>query len=197
MNEIEAYFDEKAPEWDTHCDCPGIKHMAVAHIAGVTEGARVLDVGCGTGVMEPALCACGAKSIVALDLSEKMIEIASSKYPSMPVTFEQACVIEYATRDGIDPFDVVVIYNAYPHILDKEALVSAVSRLLAPRGRFLVAHGASKEMINAHHADVPENVTSGLKSAEEESAIWRDSFEIDVLVDTPHFYCFGGSKREA
>jgi len=197
MNEIEAYFDEKAPEWDAHCECPGIKHMAVAHIAGVTEGSRVLDVGCGTGVMEPALFACGAKSIVALDLSEKMIEIAASKYPSMPVSFEQACVIEYATRDGIEPFDLVVIYNAYPHILDKQALVTAVYRLLAPHGRFLVAHGASKGTINAHHQAVPESVTTGLNSAEEESALWCDSYDIDVLIDTPYFYCFGGTKREA
>ena len=197
MNEVEAYFEEKAPAWDAHGDLPGIKHMAVAHIAGVVEGSRVLDVGCGTGVMEPALCACGAESIVALDLSQKMIEIAKSKYPSIPVTFEKECVLEYAKRDGIEPFDVVVIYNAYPHILDKEALVKAVTRLLGPHGRFLVAHGASKEEINAHHLTVPENVTSGLKSAEEESDLWRDSFDIDVLVDTPHFYCFGGAKKEA
>ena len=195
MNDVEAYFEGKAPEWDIHSDRPSIKHMAVAHIAGVADGSRVLDVGCGTGVMEPALCACGASQVVALDLSKTMIEIAASKYPGLPVSFEKACVLEYASRDDIEPFDVVVIYNAYPHIMDKAALVAAVHRMLVPDGRFLVAHGASKETINAHHLEVPANVTSGLRGAEEESALWRDSFDIDVIVDTPYFYCFGGSKR--
>ena len=195
MDEVQAYFEEKAPVWDINSDRPGIKHMAVAHIAGVTEGARVADVGCGTGIMEPALCACGAKEIVALDLSQTMIDIAASKYPGLPVSFEQADVLEYASRDDVEPFDVVVIYNAYPHITDKAALVAAVHRLLAAGGRFLVAHGASKETINAHHLEVPEHVTSGLASAEEESALWRHAFDIDVLVDTSYFYCFGGMKR--
>ncbi len=197
MNEVEAYFEQKASTWDTTCDCPGIKHMAVAHIAGVKEGSRVLDVGCGTGVMEPALCACGAKEIVALDLSRTMVDVAASKYPSLPVTFEQVDVLEYAARDDVEPFDVVVIYNAYPHISDKAALVEAAHHVLAPGGRFLVAHGASKETINAHHEMVPAGITSALKSAEEESALWRNAFDIDVLIDAGHFYCFGGKRREA
>ena len=112
--------------------------------------------------------------------------------PEDRLRFECQDVIDF---EDDEPFDVVVIYNAYPHILDKKALVKAAASLLVPGGRFLVAHGMSRETLNAHHANVPHDVTSDLLPAKDAALDWQDAFDIDMMADTPFTYFFGGSKR--
>lgn len=195
IGKIGAYFDERAADWNVQAEPAGTKHLMIAQLAGVHEGSRVLDVGCGTGIMEHAYLDLGASSIVALDVSEKMLEYARETFSSIPqerLRFECQDVIGYETDE---PFDTVVIYNAYPHILDKEALVGATASLLVPDGRFLVAHGMNRTTLNAHHANVPADVTSDLLPAQEAALDWQDAFDIDMMADTPFTYFFGGAKR--
>ena len=97
--------------------------------------------------------------------------------------------------EGDELFDVVVMYNVYPHILDKKPLVKAVRRLLVPGGRFLVAHGMGREALNAHHSNVPADVTSTLEPAQVALADWEDSFDIDTFCDNELHYFFGGTKK--
>lgn len=195
IGNIGAYFDERAATWNEMAEPAGPKHLMVAQLAGVREGSRVLDVGCGTGIMERAYLELGASSIVALDLSEKMLACARETFADVSagrLCFECRDIIGY---EADEPFDVVVIYNAYPHILDKEALVAATASLLAPHGRFLVAHGMGRDALNAHHGNVPHDVTSDLLPACEAARDWEDAFDLDMLADTPYTYFFGGSKR--
>lgn len=195
IGSIGRYFDERALTWDQIMEPSGDKHLMIAQLAGVHEGSRVLDVGCGTGIMAPAYLQLGAERVVGLDLSEGMIEHARANYADVPdkrLAFECADVIDY---ESDEPFDVIVVYNAFPHILDKDALVQAIARLLKPAGRFLVAHGMSRAKLNAHHHDVPSEVTSDLLSAEESAKPFRACFDIDMVADTPYVYFFGGVRR--
>lgn len=192
---IGAYFDERAATWNEQAEPAGPKHLMIAQLAGVREGSRVLDVGCGTGIMERAYLELGAASIVGLDLSEAMLACARDTFANVPderLRFECRDILDYASDE---PFDTVVIYNAYPHILDKDALVEATASLLVSGGRFLVAHGMSRETLNAHHANVPADVTSDLLPEQEAALDWQDAFDIDMMADTPFTYFFGGSKR--
>lgn len=191
---VGEYFDTKADTWNQISEPAGVKHLMIAQLAGVHAGTRVLDVGCGTGIMERAYMDLGASSIVALDMSSKMIENARQSFSDVPqsvLRFECADVLDYSTDE---PFDAVVIYNAYPHIQDKKALIEAVSALLKPNGRFLVAHGMSRAALDAHHSTVPHEVTSILPPAEEAAIPWKEHFQIDEMADTPFVYFFGGSK---
>lgn len=195
IGKIGAYFDERAAIWNEQAEPVGPKHLMIAQLAGVHEGSRVLDVGCGTGIMERAYLELGAASIVGLDLSEAMLACARASFSDVPaerLRFECHDILDFTSSE---PFDVVVIYNAYPHILDKEALVEATASLLVPGGRFLVAHGMSRATLNAHHANVPADVTSDLLPAREALRIWQGAFDIDMVADTPFTYFFGGSKR--
>lgn len=195
IGKIGAYFDERAATWNEQAEPAGTKHLMIAQLAGVHEGSRVLDVGCGTGIMERAYLELGAASIVGLDLSEAMLACARASFSDVPaerLRFECHDILDFTSNE---PFDVVVIYNAYPHILDKEALVEATASLLVPGGRFLVAHGMSRATLNAHHANVPHDVTSDLLPAQEAALDWQGAFDIDMVADTPFTYFFGGSKR--
>ncbi len=195
IGKIGSYFDERAANWVEQAEPAGTKHLMIAQLASVHGESRVLDVGCGAGIMERAYLELGASSVVALDVSSEMIRHARMQFEDVPedrLRFECQDVIDF---EDDEPFDVVVIYNAYPHILDKKALVKAAASLLVPGGRFLVAHGMSRETLNAHHANVPHDVTSDLLPAKDAALDWQDAFDIDMMADTPFTYFFGGSKR--
>lgn len=195
IGEIGSYFDERAANWNEQAEPAGPKHLMVAQLAGVHKGSRVLDVGCGTGIMERAYLELEAASIIALDLSEEMLARARTDFADVDperLRFECRDILDFTSDE---PFDVMVIYNAYPHILDKKALVKATASLLVPGGRFLVAHGMSRTTLNAHHANVPADITSDLLPAQEAALDWQNAFDIDMIADTPFTYFFGGSKR--
>lgn len=192
---VGEYFDAKADMWNSISEPASAKHLMIAQLAGVHEGVRVLDIGCGTGIMERAYLELGAESIVALDMSAKMIEKARESFSDAPenrLKFECADVLEYSADE---PFDCIVIYNAYPHIKDKAALVESVAELLKPNGRFLVAHGMSRAALDAHHSNVPHEVTSDLLPANDAIEPWEKRFKIDEIADTPFVYFFGGSRQ--
>ena len=188
-----AYFDSKADSWDDR-DCGRSPVLgAVVAMAGLGEGKRVLDLGCGTGVMVDSYLAADVDEVVGIDVSRRMVEIASEKYADEPrASFACADVYGFASDE---PFDAVVIYNAYPHLLDKVALVEKVASLLAPGGRFVVAHGTSRHRINHRHGNLSEDVSGELMPAAEEAAEWETRFDLDAIVDTPGFYAFSGSLR--
>lgn len=194
MDEIAAYFDERADSWD-ESGCSGESRVqgAVLSLVDLKPGDSVLDLGCGTGVMIPFYLAAQAGKIVAVDVSEKMVERAREKFgnePSVELRASDALSLDEGER-----FDAAVIYNAYPHFPDKLALVEKVYRLLKPSGRFVVAHGSGKDAINRHHEAVAAGVSCGLRAASEESVPWADKFEIEALVDAPGFYAFSGVRR--
>jgi trans-aconitate methyltransferase len=94
-------------------------------------GDRVLEPGCGTGLVTRHLVATGA-SVVAIDSSQTMLARARSRAPA--ATFERRDVRD-ALPDG--PFDAVVL-GFVLHELDPEArvaLLRAAAERLGPDGR--------------------------------------------------------------
>ena len=120
-----------------------------------------------------------------------MIEIAARKVEGDSL-FELQCRDLFEMTQ--ETFDRIIIYNAYPHFMEKDKVVQKVAELLNPSGRFIVAHGACREKINGCHTNVPKEITSGLLSAKEESRLWETCFSIDILIDTEQFYMFSGVK---
>ena len=194
MDKVAAYFNERAGKWDEN-GCSGESRVqgAVLSLVDLKPGDSVLDLGCGTGVMIPFYLAARAGKIVAVDVSENMIERAKEKFGHEPSVELRAQAV--LSLDEAERFDAAIIYNAYPHFPNKPALVEKVYRLLKPKGRFAVAHGIGRDAINRHHEAVAAGVSCGLRAASEESALWADKFEIEALVDTPGFYAFSGVRR--
>ncbi len=193
MNTVAAYFDNRADSWHmAELQTKSPMQPAVAIMAGVGKGSRVLDLGCGLGVMMPIYGQLQVDYALGVDLSEKMIERARKRWVDEP--WADFLAADAAQLQLEQRFDAVVIYNAYPHFMNRPALVKTCHDLLVDNGRFVVAHGAGKDVINSHHDAVAAGVSLGLKSAHEESAVWEELFEIDALVDTPGFYAFAGKK---
>lgn len=118
-------------------------------MAGVTDGMRVLDVA--TGIGEPALSAARivgpSGSVVAVDVSPAMLEIARQR-----VTDAQLDNVELVCTDellaGVDgPFDAIVSRWGVMFFGDVPGFLERARELLAPGGRLALAVWASPQEV--------------------------------------------------
>ncbi|MBQ3108866.1 MAG: class I SAM-dependent methyltransferase, partial [Clostridia bacterium] len=109
LEHTRAFFDSMAENWDASTEYDPAKTAAMLKIAGVPEHARILDVACGTGVLFPELLAFKPAYLRAIDLSPEMVRAAKAKFHEIHVTAE-----DFYTFPECG-FDVITLYNAYPH----------------------------------------------------------------------------------
>ena len=190
--EVIAFFDRLAPDWDAEMIRSDEIIRIILDNAGVCAGKSVLDVACGTGVLIGDYLARGAASVTAIDISPKMARIAREKFPGENVTILCGDV-ERASFDSL--FDCIVVYNAFPHFPDPERLIARLASLLGPGGTLTVAHGMSREKIDAHHHGAASRVSNGLMPAEELSAIFAAHLTVTAVISDDRMYQVVGKKN--
>ncbi len=176
--EVIEFFDRLAPDWDAELIRNDDIISTILDNAAVTEGKVILDVACGTGVLIPDYLKRKVASVTGIDISPKMAEIAKAKFPQPEVTI--LCGDVEATDFGRQ-FDCIVVYNAFPHFPDPERLIKNLSGLLKPGGTLTVAHGMSREKIDAHHHGSAHHVSNGLMSAEDLTSIFKESLTVTTM----------------
>jgi 2-polyprenyl-6-hydroxyphenyl methylase / 3-demethylubiquinone-9 3-methyltransferase len=95
------------------------------------EGAAVLDVGCGGGILAEAMARRGAR-VTGIDLSEKALRVAELHLheSKLAVRYEKSSVEDYAGE-----FDVVTCMELLEHVPEPATMVAACARLVRPGGR--------------------------------------------------------------
>jgi ubiquinone/menaquinone biosynthesis C-methylase UbiE len=107
-------------------------------IAGlnIREGDRVLDAGCGSGLVASWLAERVGRSgsVVGVDLAHGHIELARklNARPELPLRFEQGDVMNLSFEAA--SFDLVWTYNTINHLTDPVAGLRALAGTLAPSG---------------------------------------------------------------
>jgi SAM-dependent methyltransferase len=103
--------------------------------------ARVLDLGCGQGVVTVNLAQRGAREVVGLDVDADAISFAGSyvpdAYPAFTGKVRFVCH-DIADLAGSESFDFVFSKDAFEHILDLKGVVGHIQRLLKPGGRLIL-----------------------------------------------------------
>jgi SAM-dependent methyltransferase len=95
-----------------------------AGFAGVEAGARVLDVGAGTGALTGALLARGA-SVAAADPSPEFVAVLRERFPGLEV--EQAPAESLPFADGV--FDVALAQLVVAFMSDAPAAIAEMARV--------------------------------------------------------------------
>jgi predicted TPR repeat methyltransferase len=95
--------------------------------------ARVIDLGCGTGLVGMALTPAGAE-LIGVDLSPRMLEIAARR--GAYAKLEQGELLEVLARMPAASVHAVLAADVFIYIGDLAAVFAAVARVLAPRGLF-------------------------------------------------------------
>ena len=147
------HFNELAPRWDQlpgPTDAP-LKVAEFVARASQTNTERILDVGCGTGILVPyLLTACPqATCVVELDFAEEMLGENARKVADQRVSRLCADAQALPFPDGY--FDLVLCFGVVPHLPDLNSALREQLRVLRPAGVFSVGHIMGSQELNAFH----------------------------------------------
>ncbi len=193
------FFDAHAASWEERNYSPELLTRVRELVQGLrlVPGSRVLDVGCGTGVLLPYLReAVGpAGQVVGLDFSAEMLKWAARKEAGRVVLL-WAPAESLPLIDGY--LDTVVCFAAFPHFRDKAQVAREFSRILRPGGRAHVAHLGSRDEINAHHDRHPAVAGDHMPSANGMQALFTAAgFSRMHREERPGWYLFTAEKGAA
>jgi 2-polyprenyl-6-hydroxyphenyl methylase / 3-demethylubiquinone-9 3-methyltransferase len=98
------------------------------------NGKRVLDVGCGGGILAEAMARLGA-SVKGIDLAEKSLKVAQlhGLESGVKVDYEAISAEDLAAREPAS-FDVVTCMEMLEHVPDPNATIAACAQLAKPGG---------------------------------------------------------------
>jgi 2-polyprenyl-3-methyl-5-hydroxy-6-metoxy-1,4-benzoquinol methylase len=114
------------------------KRWLVARYLQPRSADRVLDVGCGSGVVADFLADLPVRECVAVDGNPAAIAFASARFRRPNLRFEQCLVDELNLPDGY--FDVCCCLELIEHIYPDQGkdLLATLHRLTRPGGRLLI-----------------------------------------------------------
>jgi 2-polyprenyl-3-methyl-5-hydroxy-6-metoxy-1,4-benzoquinol methylase len=111
------------------------------------DGLKVLDIGCSTGFISDELRGAGAK-VTGLDIDEPGLEAARERFGDG---------IEFICAGGEDipapaqSFDIVIFNHIYEHVVDADAVMTDIKRVLRPDGVVYLGLGNRLGIIEPHY----------------------------------------------
>ncbi len=105
----------------------------------LTSGARVADVGCGTGhCLNLMAKAFPASSFIGYDFAEDAIQLAREEAASMELTNVSFEIADASSVPNEPPFDVVFAFDAIHDQADPTGVLTTIRRAVRPGGLFVM-----------------------------------------------------------
>jgi 2-polyprenyl-6-hydroxyphenyl methylase/3-demethylubiquinone-9 3-methyltransferase len=140
-----ARFDSVAARWwDPDGPFRPLHELNPQRVAFISErqplaGARVLDIGCGGGILSEALARAGA-AVVAVDLASEALDVARLH------ALESGIAVDYRLQSAEQlaeempaAFDAVTCLEMLEHVPDPLSVLRACRALLKPGGRLFLS----------------------------------------------------------
>jgi 2-polyprenyl-6-hydroxyphenyl methylase/3-demethylubiquinone-9 3-methyltransferase len=143
-----TWWDRDGPFWPLH----RLNELRVAYISDALcrhfgldadadrplEGLRVVDVGCGGGILSESIARLGAQ-VTGIDVVEKNIRIASLHAADQDLEIDYRIVTASELAADGNAFDVVLNMEVVEHVADLDAFMRDCCRLTADGGVMFVA----------------------------------------------------------
>ncbi len=137
--EIEKFSQLAHRWWDPGAEFKplhDINPLRLDYIDGIAglRGRRVLDVGCGGGILTEAMAARGAR-VTGIDLADKPLKVAQLHLLESGLEVEYRLIApEALAREAPGSFDVVTCMELLEHVPEPALTVQACSELVRPGG---------------------------------------------------------------
>ncbi len=119
---------------DRFCDKFGRDPRALDSLKGL----RILDIGCGGGLLSEPLARLGAE-VVGADAAEENVHVARHHAESMGLKIDYVHATAEELSEWGERFDAIVNMELVEHVADVDALLGACAALLDPGGAMTVA----------------------------------------------------------
>jgi len=134
-------FDELAAKWwDREGEFKPLHQINPLRVGFIKErstleGKKVLDVGCGGGILAQALGELGAE-VTGIDASEKTIGVAKShsELIKSDVKFFQQTIEEFVSMNPEAKFDVITCLEMLEHVPSPGDIINSCSKILNDNG---------------------------------------------------------------
>jgi 2-polyprenyl-6-hydroxyphenyl methylase / 3-demethylubiquinone-9 3-methyltransferase len=138
-HELQKFSELAHRWWDPHAEFKPLHELnpvrlgwidAHAHLAGK----RVLDIGCGGGILSESMAGLGAQ-VKGIDLSSEALGVADlhSLESGVTVEYEEIAAEALAAREPAQ-YDVVTCMEMLEHVPDPAGIVEACATLVKPGG---------------------------------------------------------------
>ena len=129
----ELWWDKQGEFWTLHA----INPLRLKYIQQFTDinGKRVVDVGCGGGILTEALAQSGANAL-GIDLSADLVDVAelhALETKTETVNYQKIAV-EKLAEEQPESFDFVTCMEMLEHVPDPGSIISACAKLVKPDG---------------------------------------------------------------
>ena len=143
-----TWWDQQGPFWPIHTlntlRVRYLKRQITGHFgiayrsAKPLSGLRILDIGCGGGILSEALARLGA-DVTGVDVVKRNINVARhhAAAAGLPVYYLLGSAEDLA--EAGERFDVVLNMEVVEHVADLDAFMKACSALVRPGGMMFVA----------------------------------------------------------
>ena len=143
--EIEKFQAVASRWWDPQSEFKAlhdINPLRVDYIelhSGGLDGKRVVDIGCGGGILAEAMAAKGAR-VTGIDMAELSIKVARLHLheSQLEVDYQLVTAEKFAEQEAAQ-FDVVTCLEMLEHVPDPASVIAAAARLLKPGGRLFLS----------------------------------------------------------
>ena len=184
-NEVKEFFESIADNWNNKKDDLN-KIDSILKLVEIKENEDILDLGCGKGIITPLVYNYTKKLVLGIDLSEKMIDGAKLKNNDL-TKYEYICG-DYIDYKFSKKFDKIIIFNAFPHFLDKKALALKAYNDLKEDGKLVIMHNLGKDELNSYHNDHASKISCGLRDPKIEENELKECFKLEKFLDESDRY---------
>jgi len=102
------------------------------------KGLRMLDIGCGGGILSEPLARLGA-TMLGADPAEKNIAVAQAHAEQSGVAVDYRATTAEALAAASEQFDVVLAMEVVEHVIDVKAFVATCAGMVKPGGLMIAA----------------------------------------------------------
>lgn len=137
--ELQKFADLAHKWWDTNSEFKPLHEINPLRINWINskaplQGKRVLDVGCGGGILTEAMSFLGA-DVVGIDLGEKALNVAKLHQLESNAKIDYRLIsVEQIAEEAPASFDVVTCMEMLEHVPDPASVVAACAKLVKPNG---------------------------------------------------------------
>lgn len=153
--EIARFGALAASWWDAHGPMAALHQLNPVRIAFIRDriaasrrhdplgprplaGARVVDIGCGGGLLSEPLARLGAR-VTGIDAAAENVEVARAHAAAGGLAIDYRIATAESLAAAGDAYDAVLAMEVIEHVADPEVFLAACARLLAPAGLLFLA----------------------------------------------------------